>query len=164
MLRKLPVELPGGASARFVTGATSMLPSFTSTVAPGFVRGSCVKPGGAGEDEGKADDDKKLLAELTLGRRSADDVLELTMDVIELEERLLPCEYDEKATVGDAELADKSSVGKRDSDEDEAEDTGERLAAKEVVADRDIDETVALKPELEEPAATEDEALALLLP
>jgi hypothetical protein len=62
MLRKVPVELPGGANARSVTGKTAMLPFFDIVAAPGAVRGSCAKADETGDGEAK---EAELLAEMT---------------------------------------------------------------------------------------------------
>jgi hypothetical protein len=79
MLRKMPLELPGGANARSVMGETAIIPFFDIVAAPGAVRGSRAKAGEAGDGEAN---EAKLLAEMTFGGTSADETVELTMGVL----------------------------------------------------------------------------------
>jgi hypothetical protein len=79
MLRKVPVELPGGANARSVMGETAVLPFFDIVAAPGAVRGSCAKAGETGDGKVK---EAGLLAETTFGGSSADEPIELTTSVL----------------------------------------------------------------------------------
>jgi hypothetical protein len=87
ILRKLPVELPGGANSLLVIGELTMLPIFSVLMASGFVKGSCSKPGKLGNDEAEgygvekvtAADDVDFVSTTTRG------VLEPELGVAELE-------------------------------------------------------------------------------
>jgi hypothetical protein len=159
ILRKLPVELPGGANSLLVIGELTML---------GFVKGSCSKPGKLGDDEAEGDgvgnvtvtDDVDFVSTTTGG------VPEPELGVAELEITPFAWEGSMEDNDRDDELGDElelEAAEERDPRDDEDEDADIWFALAEETDNWEdgVAETPRFK--LDECEAIDDEPLPVLL-